>query len=81
LERSEQVLSANSEKARRVSPLLDDCREAGEEVRRARGELETARQRLREAILAAAAEKIPYSEIARACGLSHERVRQIAHGR
>jgi hypothetical protein len=56
---------------------LDDVTSAAERYAAARSELELERAHLYAVIRRAAAEGIPYSRIARAAGLSPERVRQI----
>ncbi|MGE5778023.1 MAG: hypothetical protein ACM30D_01805, partial [Hyphomicrobiales bacterium] len=62
-------------------PLLDDVAEAAERYREAEEERQKAREELRAKIQAASDEGIPMSRIARAAGLSRERVRQLRAGR
>jgi hypothetical protein len=58
-------------------PLLDDVAYAGRAYHRAMSELETVRALLYERVRAAVQEGVPASKVARAAGLSRERVRQI----
>lgn len=57
--------------------LLDDVRQAAEKVSDARDALDDARAELHEAIRRAVAEGISKAAVARAAGLSNERVGQI----
>ncbi|MGH3137621.1 MAG: hypothetical protein ACRDPV_14135 [Gaiellaceae bacterium] len=58
-------------------PLLDDVADAGRAYHRAVSELEAARAVLYERVRATVREGVPASKVARAAGLSRERVRQI----
>ena len=58
-------------------PLLDDVADAAEGLRRAEAEARAARALLYERLRAAVQEGVPASKVARAAGLSRERVRQI----
>jgi K+-sensing histidine kinase KdpD len=64
--------------------LLDDVTAAAERVRQAeaaeRRKVDAARERLRQRIRVAHDEGIPFAVIARAAGLSRERVRQLYAG-
>ena len=64
----------------RVS-LLDDVGIAAERVRAAEAERRAAHEVLREKIRTAREEGVSFAAIARAAGLSHERVRQLYAGR
>jgi hypothetical protein len=61
-------------------PLLEDVAAAAERMRTAEAERQDAREELRERIRAARAEGISFAAIARAAGLSRERVRQLHAG-
>jgi DNA-directed RNA polymerase sigma subunit (sigma70/sigma32) len=62
-------------------PLLDDVTEAAERYRRAEEERQQAREQLRARVRAARDEGISFAAIARAAGISRERVRQLYTGR
>jgi DNA-directed RNA polymerase sigma subunit (sigma70/sigma32) len=62
-------------------PLLDDVTEAAEGYRRAEEERRQAREQLRARVRAARDEGISFAAIARAAGVSRERVRQLYAGR
>ena len=61
--------------------LLESVADAAERVRVTQLELAGQREFLRMAIRAARDEGIPFTRIAKAAGLSHERVRQLYAGR
>jgi DNA-directed RNA polymerase sigma subunit (sigma70/sigma32) len=61
--------------------LLDAVRAAANELQKIEHDRAKAREKLREAILAAHAEKIPLAEIGRAAGLSRQRIRQLVEPR
>ena len=61
-------------------PLLDDVSKAADEYHRAQSDLKAARDLLYERVRLAVGEGISASRVARAAGLSRERVRQIAQG-
>jgi hypothetical protein len=61
--------------------LLDDVAEAAYGYRKAEQERQKAREKLRAAVNAAADEGVPLARIARAAGLSRERIRQLRAGR
>jgi hypothetical protein len=65
----------------REVPLLDDVTAAADRMRAAEAERRSAQEELRERIRAAHAEGVPFASIARAAGLSRERVRQLHAGR
>jgi hypothetical protein len=60
--------------------LLDDVRVAAERYARTGEERDRAREELRAMIRVARDEGIPFTAIARAAGLSRERVRQLYAG-
>jgi hypothetical protein len=66
-------------------PLLDDIADAAQRLRALEAEqraaMQAAREELREKVRAAHDEGIPFAVIARAAGLSRERVRQLYAGR
>lgn len=61
--------------------LLDDVADAATRMREAEAERQAAREELREKVRTARNEGIPFAVIARAAGLSRERVRQLYAGR
>jgi hypothetical protein len=60
--------------------LLDNVALAAERVRALEQQRQQAREDLRAKIRAARSEQIPFAAIARAAGLSRERVRQLYEG-
>jgi hypothetical protein len=62
-------------------PLLDDVTKAAERYRRAEEERRQAREQLRGTVRTARDEGISFAAIARAAGISRERVRQFYAGR
>ena len=62
-------------------PLLDDVTEAAKRYGEAEEQRQQAREQLRAKVRAARDEGIPFAAIARAAGISRERVRQLYAGR
>jgi hypothetical protein len=60
--------------------LLGDVKAAADDLRRQQAAAQEAREKLRAAILAAHAEKVPLARIAEAAGLSRQRIAQIVAG-
>jgi hypothetical protein len=63
-----------------VARLLDDVAAAAEKMRRAQDELTEAREELRAKVRVAHVEGIPAAAIARAAGLSRQRITQLLKG-